>query len=110
MADFAGTDALIFRKNLSSTGAGEGADLGLRTQRHNTAFLSRPHFVGSFHSQDYVYFFFREEATDSAASYDSPSTTYSRVARVCKKDMGGPAHYYEAEWTSFVKVGVFDGV
>lgn len=30
------------------------------------------------------------------------NTVYSRVARVCKNDKGGP-HKFKAHWTSFVK-------
>ncbi|KAH7693093.1 Semaphorin antigen, partial [Aphelenchoides avenae] len=44
----------------------------------------------------YVYFFFRESAVED------DSSTYSRVARVCKNDKGGPSTY-ETEWTSFAK-------
>ncbi|KAI6223642.1 Sema domain-containing protein [Aphelenchoides fujianensis] len=92
VADFAGTDSLIFRKNVSRP-----EDRGLRTQRFNTMQLNRPQFIGALHSDEFVYFFFREEAPEAE------STTFSRVARVCKDDAGGP-HPYDAEWTTFVKM------
>uniref|UniRef100_A0A915DLD3 Sema domain-containing protein n=1 Tax=Ditylenchus dipsaci TaxID=166011 RepID=A0A915DLD3_9BILA len=117
VADFAGTDSLIFRRNISV-----GEDRGLRTQRNNAMLLNKPQFVGTLHSDEvigvmwtlatgtsstsskrrtrfkYVYFFFHEEATEAEST-----STYSRVARVCKSDKGGPRNYYETEWTSFVK-------
>lgn len=46
----------------------------------------------------YVYFFFREHGAEAPES-----GTYSRVARVCKNDMGGPRNY-KYEWSSFVKM------
>ncbi|KAI1726914.1 sema domain-containing protein [Ditylenchus destructor] len=94
VADFSGTDALIFRRNISAT-----EDRGLRTQRNNALVLNKPQFVGTLHTDEYVYIFFREEATEVLDA----TSTYSRVARVCKNDRGGPRNYYETEWTSFVK-------
>jgi semaphorin 6 len=46
----------------------------------------------------FVYFFFRENAAEA-----SETGTYSRVARVCKNDMGGPRNY-NTEWSTFVKM------
>ena len=49
--------------------------------------FSEPNFVGSFALDDYVYFFLRENAVEFSNSYTT-TATYSRVARVCKKDRG----------------------
>lgn len=49
----------------------------------------------------YVYFFFHEQAAEVAPELQPSS--YSRVARVCKKDMGVPHAHYRAEWSTFVK-------
>ncbi|CAD5206263.1 unnamed protein product [Bursaphelenchus okinawaensis] len=92
VADFDGNDALVFRRNITKP-----EDRGIRTQRQNIMLLNKPQFVGTLQSEKYIYFFFREEATES-----SDATTHSRVARVCKNDNGGPQEY-EAEWTSFTK-------
>ncbi|KAI6179619.1 Sema domain-containing protein [Aphelenchoides besseyi] len=96
VADFAGADSLIFRKNISAPN-----DRGLRSQRK---MLNKPQFVGALHSEKFVYFFFREEASEA-----SESATYSRVARVCKNDKGGPSPY-ETEWTTFAKIRVTCGI
>lgn len=48
VADFAGTDALIFRKNVSDPGEGGG----LRTQRGNPLMLDRPQFVGTLQTEE----------------------------------------------------------
>jgi hypothetical protein len=47
----------------------------------------------------FIYLFFREDAVEA----DFQPATYSRVARVCKADRGGPAQHYGQEWTTFVK-------
>ncbi|KAI6170496.1 Sema domain-containing protein [Aphelenchoides bicaudatus] len=93
VADFSGDDALIFRKNISRQD-----DYGIRTQKQNTMLLNKPQFVGAIQSDKYVYFFFREQSSESLEA-----GTYSRVARVCKNDMGGPRNY-KYEWSSFVKM------
>ncbi|XP_071795005.1 semaphorin-1A-like [Asterias amurensis] len=51
--------------------------------------LNVPQFVGQpFEHGDFVYFFFREFATEHV---NAGRVVYSRVARVCKKDTGGKA-------------------
>ena len=47
--------------------------------------LDKPDFVGSYEVGDYVYFFFRETAVEFM---NCGKTIYSRVARVCKNDIG----------------------
>lgn len=53
--DFSGTDAAITR------------DLGapyLRTNQYNSKWLNEPQFVGSFETDAFVYFLFRESAVE----------------------------------------------
>ena len=56
-------------------------------------------FVGSFEIGDYVYFFFREVAVEYM---NCGKSVYSRVARICKSDRGGP-NKYKRSWTSYLK-------
>ncbi|XP_076334612.1 LOW QUALITY PROTEIN: semaphorin-1A-like [Tachypleus tridentatus] len=86
VAQFSGADPLIYRKPL-------------RTEQFNLKHLNSPNFVSSLHHEDYVYFFFRETAVEYI---NCGKTVYSRVARVCTKDKGGP-HKYRNRWTSFLK-------
>ncbi|RCN45161.1 sema domain protein [Ancylostoma caninum] len=58
-----------------------------------------PQFVGSFDVGEHVYFFFREIAIESGGL---ERNVYSRVARVCKKDIGGRVVLRQV-WTSFLK-------
>ena len=51
VADFTGVDPIIFRKPL-------------RTQQYDSTQLNSPDFVASFSFEDFVYFFFREEAVE----------------------------------------------
>ncbi len=52
-----------------------------------TITTTAPSFVSSFPHSSHVYFFFRE----SAVEYSScGKATFSRVARVCARDNGGP--------------------
>ncbi|GLH01245.1 Semaphorin-1A [Gryllus bimaculatus] len=48
---------------------------------------------------DFIFFFFRETAVEYI---NCGKTVYSRVARVCKHDKGGP-HQFGDRWTSFLK-------
>uniref|UniRef100_A0A915B0J3 Sema domain-containing protein n=2 Tax=Parascaris univalens TaxID=6257 RepID=A0A915B0J3_PARUN len=94
VSDFSGADPLIHRRNVSKL-----LELGIRTERNDVKFLNEPQFAGSFKDEKYVYLWFREQA----AELDSCSRAiYSRVARLCRSDMGGPRPYSN-EWTSFVK-------
>ena len=87
-----------------------------------------PNFVSSVADGDYVYFFLRETAVEyiNCGKVNKISnlclswkiiqgfhkfysflflliqTVYSRVARVCKNDKGGP-HRWSNRWTSFLK-------
>lgn len=86
VAQFSGADPLIYRSPL-------------RTEQFNPKHLNAPNFVSSMHHDDHVYFFLRETAVEYI---NCGKTVYSRVARVCTKDRGGP-HKFRNQWTSFVK-------
>ncbi|KAI1301524.1 Semaphorin-1A [Halotydeus destructor] len=86
VAQFSGGDPLIYRPPL-------------RTEQLNLKQLNAPNFVNSMHHEDHVYFFLRETAVEYM---NCGKTVYSRVARVCTKDKGGP-HKFRNHWTSFVK-------
>lgn len=92
--------------------AGTAADMGgidpiiyvdykdpLRTPQYDSTQLNSPDFVGSFAHRDFVYFFFREGAVEHT---NCGKTVFSRVARVCKDDTGGPNRAKNL-WTSFLK-------
>ncbi|XP_065333543.1 semaphorin-1A-like isoform X3 [Cloeon dipterum] len=86
VADFSGTDPMIYRAPL-------------RTERSDLKQLNTPNFVNSFAYKDYVFFFFREIAVEYI---NCGKAMFSRVARVCKHDKGGP-HQFGDRWTSFLK-------
>ncbi|XP_071446082.1 semaphorin-1A-like isoform X8 [Hetaerina americana] len=86
VADFSGTDPLLYREPL-------------RTERSDLKQLNAPNFVSSMSYKDFVFFFFRETAVEYI---NCGKTVYSRVARVCKHDKGGP-HQFGDRWTSFLK-------
>uniref|UniRef100_A0A914VET5 Semaphorin-1A n=1 Tax=Plectus sambesii TaxID=2011161 RepID=A0A914VET5_9BILA len=94
VSDFTGADPLIHRRNVSKEN-----DLGIRTERNDVKFLNDPQFAGSFQDDEHVFLWFREQAVE----YENcGKAVYSRVARLCKKDRGGPKPTSN-EWTSFVK-------
>ncbi|VIO95716.1 Plexin repeat family protein [Brugia malayi] len=95
VSDFSGADPLIHRRNITKM-----IDLGIRTERNDVKFLNEPNFVGSFRDNEYVYIWFREQAVERECCNDG--AIYSRVARLCRSDNGGPRPYSN-EWTSFVK-------
>jgi len=86
VADFSGGDPLIYRKPQ-------------RTELSDLKQLNAPNFVSSLPYGDYIFFFFRETAVEYI---NCGKVIYSRVARVCKDDKGGP-HQFGARWTSFLK-------
>ncbi|XP_068450064.1 semaphorin-3D [Clinocottus analis] len=98
--DFMGVNAAFFRTRVQSS-----SHHHIRTEDdHN--WLHEPVFVGSFsipdtHSpdDDKLYFFFRERAAE-AGQWDK--RVYSRVARVCKNDVGGRRSLIN-RWTTFLK-------
>ncbi|KAL9927449.1 LOW QUALITY PROTEIN: semaphorin 1a [Glossina fuscipes fuscipes] len=86
VADFSGSDPIIYREPL-------------QTEQYDSLSLNAPNFVSSFTQGDFVYFFFRETAVEYI---NCGKAIYSRVARVCKWDKGGP-HRFRNRWTSFLK-------
>ncbi|GAB6019000.1 Semaphorin-1A, variant 2 [Chamberlinius hualienensis] len=86
VADFSGTDPLIYREPL-------------RTEQYDPKHLNAPNFVSSMSFGEHVYFFFRETAVEYI---NCGKTVYSRVSRVCKNDRGG-SHKFANRWTSFLK-------
>ncbi|XP_034934112.1 semaphorin-1A-like isoform X2 [Chelonus insularis] len=86
VADFSGGEPLIHRERI-------------RTERSDLNQLNGPNFVSSFAYGDYVFFFYRETAVEYM---NCGKAVYSRVARVCQHDKGGP-HAFNDRWTSFLK-------
>ncbi|XP_022669561.1 semaphorin-1A-like isoform X2 [Varroa destructor] len=86
VGQFSGADPLIYRKPL-------------RTEQFDLKHLNAPQFVSSMHLAGFVYFFFRESAVEYI---NCGKAVYSRVARVCTNDQGGP-HKFKERFTSFLK-------
>jgi semaphorin 6 len=85
-ADYQGVDPIIYRDPL-------------RSPQFDSTYLNNPSFVGSFEDPHFVYFFFREGAVEYM---NCGKSVFSRVARVCKTDVGG-TRSLNAKWTSFLK-------
>lgn len=64
--------------------------------------LPEPNFVGSFDIGEYVYFFFRETAVEYI---NCGKAVYSRIARVCKKDIGGK-NILSQNWATYLKARI----
>ncbi|XP_035484474.1 sema domain, transmembrane domain (TM), and cytoplasmic domain, (semaphorin) 6D, like isoform X2 [Scophthalmus maximus] len=92
VADFQASDAVIYRS------MGDGS--ALRTIKYDSKWLKEPHFLHAAEYGNYVYFFYREIAVEHS---NLGKVVYSRVARICKNDVGGSQRVLEKHWTSFVK-------
>ncbi|XP_078803094.1 semaphorin-3D isoform X2 [Oryzias latipes] len=99
--DFMGANAAIFRTSVMGS-----SQHYIRTEAYDHNWLNEPDFVSSFsipdtHSpdDDKIYFFFKEKAVE-AEQWDR--RVYSRVARVCKNDLGGKRSLIN-RWTTFLK-------
>ncbi|KAF5272830.1 hypothetical protein FQR65_LT00426 [Abscondita terminalis] len=92
--DFHGSDAAIYRSI--------GQQNRIRTKQYNGMWLNEPQFVGSFENDQFMYFIFREPAVEYA---NCGKTIYSRIARVCKNDVGGQS-VLKDNWTTFVKARI----
>uniref|UniRef100_A0A8C9X8N0 Si:dkey-49n23.1 n=1 Tax=Sander lucioperca TaxID=283035 RepID=A0A8C9X8N0_SANLU len=99
--DFMGANAAIFRTSVQGD-----SQHYIRTEAYDHNWLNEPEFVGSFSipdtrspDDDKVYFFFKEQAVE-AGQWDK--RVYSRVARVCKNDVGGKRSLIN-RWTTFLK-------
>ncbi|KAG8147429.1 hypothetical protein E2320_022708 [Naja naja] len=92
VTDFLAIDAVIYRSL--------GDSPTLRTVKHDSKWFKEPYFVHAVEWKNHVYFFFREIAMEF--NY-LEKMVVSRVARVCKNDMGGSQRVLEKQWTSFLK-------
>ncbi|XP_061739894.1 sema domain, transmembrane domain (TM), and cytoplasmic domain, (semaphorin) 6D, like isoform X2 [Nerophis ophidion] len=92
VADFQASDSVIYRS------LGDGS--ALRTIKYDSKWLKEPHFLHAAEYGNYVYFFYREIAVEHS---NLGKVVYSRVARICKNDVGGSQRVLEKHWTSFVK-------
>ncbi|KAL4618071.1 semaphorin-5B-like [Arapaima gigas] len=88
--DFSGRDPVIYRSL--------GNMPPLRTAQYNSKWLNEPHFISAYDVGLFTYFFLRENAVE----HDCGKTVFSRVARVCKNDVGG-RFLLEDTWTTFMK-------
>ncbi|XP_038079298.1 semaphorin-6D-like isoform X29 [Patiria miniata] len=71
----------------------------IETKDVDTKWLKVPEFIKSFEVGDWVVFFFREIAVEHV---NSGEAIYSRVAKVCKNDIGGD-WVLERKFTTFQK-------
>ncbi|XP_028833156.1 sema domain, transmembrane domain (TM), and cytoplasmic domain, (semaphorin) 6Ba isoform X2 [Denticeps clupeoides] len=92
VTDFLAIDAVIYRSL--------GDSLALRTVKHDSKWFREPYFVSAVEWGPHIYFFFREMAMEF--NY-LEKVMVSRVARVCKGDLGGSQRVLEKQWTSFLK-------
>uniref|UniRef100_A0A8C2FXY1 Sema domain, transmembrane domain (TM), and cytoplasmic domain, (semaphorin) 6Ba n=1 Tax=Cyprinus carpio TaxID=7962 RepID=A0A8C2FXY1_CYPCA len=92
VTDFLAIDAVIYRSL--------GESPALRTIKHDSKWFREPYFVSAVEWGPHIYFFFREMAMEF--NY-LEKVMVSRVARVCKGDLGGSQRVLERQWTSFLK-------
>lgn len=92
VTDFLAIDAVIYRSL--------GDSPALRTVKHDSKWFREPYFVSAVEWGPHIYFFFREIAMEF--NY-LEKVVVSRVARVCKRDLGGSQRVLEKQWTSFLK-------
>ncbi|XP_060057686.1 semaphorin-6C isoform X2 [Erinaceus europaeus] len=92
-ADFQASDAVVYRSL--------GPQPPLRSAKYDSKWLREPHFIQALEHGDHVYFFFREVSVEDARL---GRVQFSRVARVCKRDMGGSPRALDRHWTSFLKL------
>ncbi|XP_063432671.1 uncharacterized protein LOC134714904 isoform X2 [Mytilus trossulus] len=89
------TEATIFRPMYDGAGRVSEYQKGVISSN----WMKDPQFVGSFSLKETVLFFFRETATEVNPSENK---IYSRVAKVCKSDIGGNS-ILRNKWTSYQK-------
>ncbi|KAM6947770.1 semaphorin-3D [Lycodopsis pacificus] len=99
--DFMGANAGILRSAVQGS-----SQRYVWTEAYDHSWLNEPDFVGSFSipdtrspDDDKLYFFFRERAAEAG---HADGRLYSRVARVCKNDVGGKRSLIN-RWTTFLK-------
>ncbi|XP_063781898.1 semaphorin-4B [Pseudophryne corroboree] len=100
---FQANDPIIFKS--------QDSKISLKTEK-SLNWLQDPDFVGLAHIQeslpkgnpvgddDKIYFFFTETGNELGNYYDNPLV--SRIARVCKGDLGGE-RVLQKKWTTFLK-------
>ncbi|KAG5851282.1 hypothetical protein ANANG_G00091430 [Anguilla anguilla] len=88
VTDFLAIDAVIYRS------------LGTTRPSAPSNTTPKPYFVSAVEWGPHIYFFFREMAMEF--NY-LEKVMVSRVARVCKRDLGGSQRVLEKQWTSFLK-------
>uniref|UniRef100_A0A4W3HA39 Sema domain, immunoglobulin domain (Ig), short basic domain, secreted, (semaphorin) 3D n=1 Tax=Callorhinchus milii TaxID=7868 RepID=A0A4W3HA39_CALMI len=100
-SDFLGRDTALFRSPMRHL-----ENQYIRTEHNNPFWLSEAKFVGMYPlpdtsdpDDDKIYIFLRETALDTLSS---EKVIHSRVARVCKKDVGGQRSLIN-KWTTFLK-------
>ncbi|XP_068089905.1 semaphorin-6B-like [Hyperolius riggenbachi] len=93
VTDFLAIDAVLYRSL--------GDRPALRSVKHDSKWFKDPYFVNAVEWKSHVYFFFRETAVEFIYL---EKLIVSRVARVCKNDMGGSQRVLEKQFTSFLKV------
>lgn len=98
-AEFTKADTVIFRGDIFDVNTGRREYTFKRTIKYDSHMLDKPDFVGSYDIGDYVYFFFRETAVEFM---NCGKTVYSRVARVCKRDVGGKNILHQ-NWATYLK-------
>jgi len=98
-AEFTKADAVIFRGDIFDESSGRREFTFKRTIKYDSHMLDKPDFVGSYDVGEYVYFFFRETAVEFM---NCGKTIYSRIARVCKKDIGGKNILHQ-NWVTYLK-------
>uniref|UniRef100_I3JVJ9 Semaphorin 6B n=1 Tax=Oreochromis niloticus TaxID=8128 RepID=I3JVJ9_ORENI len=92
VTDFLAIDAVIYRSL--------GDSPALRTVKHDSKWFREPYFVSAMEWGPHIYFFFREMAMEF---HHLEKVMVSRVARVCKSDLGGSQRVLEKQWTTFLK-------
>lgn len=95
---------LIYRPPLMNLEGNREIYPALRTPIYDSNWLNEPQFVGSFSFGSYIYFFFREQLT-AANCNNNKGSVISRIARICKNDLGGKQVLRQV-WTSFVKANL----
>jgi hypothetical protein len=98
-AEFTKADTVIFRGDIFDVDTGRREYSFKRTIKYDSHMLDKPDFVGSYDIGEYVYFFFRETAVEYM---NCGKTVYSRIARVCKRDMGGK-NILMQNWATYLK-------
>nr|XP_032822496.1 semaphorin-3A-like isoform X2 [Petromyzon marinus]XP_032822497.1 semaphorin-3A-like isoform X2 [Petromyzon marinus]XP_032822498.1 semaphorin-3A-like isoform X2 [Petromyzon marinus]XP_032822499.1 semaphorin-3A-like isoform X2 [Petromyzon marinus]XP_032822500.1 semaphorin-3A-like isoform X2 [Petromyzon marinus]XP_032822501.1 semaphorin-3A-like isoform X2 [Petromyzon marinus]XP_032822502.1 semaphorin-3A-like isoform X2 [Petromyzon marinus]XP_032822503.1 semaphorin-3A-like isoform X2 [Petromy len=86
-----------------------GSRHSVRTEQDNSRWLNEPKFVSAFWvpesdnaDDDKVYFFLRETALEGEFA---GKATYSRIAQLCRNDMGGQRSLVN-KWTTFLKARI----